>query len=187
MKKMLPLSALGFAASLFLSLGAWAQQNTEDEVSTPPSAATTVPSPAHDYEDQAPTAAANQQPASVAAEHPDHEQVLPSAQSARESIPLATSKPAQQQTLISSRALVGTAVKNLQGEKVGDIRELMIDPESGRIVYAVMASGGVLGMGEKNLAVPWETFKVGLEKDELVVQIDKDKLQSGSSYELSQR
>lgn len=33
----------------------------------------------------------------------------------------------------------------------------------------------------------WETFKVGLEKDELVVQIDKDKLQSSSSYEVSQR
>jgi sporulation protein YlmC with PRC-barrel domain len=187
MKKILSLTTLGFAASLFLSLGAWAQQNTEDELSTPPPAATTVPAPAHDYEDQAPTAAANQQPASLAAEHSSHEQVAPSDQSAQESIPLATSKPAQQQTLISSRALVGTAVKNQQGEKVGDIRELMIDPESGRIVYAVMASGGVLGMGEKNLAVPWETFKVGLEKDELVVQIDKDKLQSGSSYEVSQR
>ena len=53
----------------------------------------------------------------------------------------------------------------------------MIDPQSGRIVYAVIASGGVLGMGGKSLAIPWETFTVGLEKDALVVEIDKDKLQ----------
>src|SRR5262249_35990381 len=135
MKKMLSLTALGFAVSVWLALGAWAQQNTQDEFSTPspaatvpsaahesedqaPTAAATVPSPAHDYEDQAPSATANRQPAAQTAEYSRHERVAPSNQAAQESIPLASSKPAQQQTLISSRALVGVAVQNLQGEKV---------------------------------------------------------------------
>ena len=115
------------------------------------------------------------------------EQGQRSTEATHESIPLATSKPAQQQTLVSSGALVGSTVKDRQGEKLGELRELMIDPQNGHIVYAVVASGGVLGMGKKDLAVPWETFKVGLEKDELVVEIDKDKLQTAQPYEMSQR
>jgi sporulation protein YlmC with PRC-barrel domain len=186
MNKIVTLTALVSAGSLFLSIGAWAQQGTEDEL-TPPSAAATEPAVSHGREAQEPAAVSDQSAASESMEQPSDQPVQHSSETPKESIPLATSKPAQQQTLVSSSALVGTAVKNPQGEKVGDIRELMIDPQSGRIVYAVMASGGVLGMGKKNLAVPWETFKVGLEKDELVVEIDKDKLQSAPTYEVSQR
>ena len=179
MNKISTLTALVSAGSLFFAISTWAQQRTEDEFSTPPPVAATESSVSHDHEAPAPTAAADQPAATDPVDQPSD--------TTKESIPLATSKPAQQQTLVSSSALVGTAVKNLQGEKVGDIRELMIDPQTGRIVYAVMASGGVLGMGEKSLAVPWETFRVGLEKDELVVEIDKDKLQSAPTYEVSQR
>src|SRR5262245_35231959 len=186
MKKLAILTALLLAGNVFLSIGVWAQQGTDDEFSPPPTPAT-EPAASHNYEANEPTGGSEQQAADEPVEHPSDQPVHGSNDTSKESIPLATSKPAQQQTLVSSSALVGTAVKNLQGEKVGDIRELMIDPQTGRIVYAVMASGGVLGMGEKSLAVPWETFKVGLEKDELVVQIDKDKLQSAPTYEVSQR
>ena len=78
-------------------------------------------------------------------------------------------------------------VNNLQGEKLGDLQELMIDPQTGRIVYATLASGTVLGMGGKPLDMPWEALKVDLGKDGLIVEVDNDKLQAGSSYDMSQR
>ena len=42
-------------------------------------------------------------------------------------------------------------------------------------------------MGEKSLAIPWEALKVGLEKNELIVDIDKDKLQTARPYAMSER
>src|SRR5262245_11726005 len=139
MDKIASLTALFSAASLLFSLGAWAQQETESESYAPPPPAATEPAVSHKATD-------------VNSSQPSSE---PQAQRAtepeQEAIPLATNKPAQQQTLVSSSALVGTAVKNLQGEKLGNLRELMIDPQTGHVVYAVLASSGVLGMGEKSL------------------------------------
>jgi len=183
MRKIVSLTALFSAGSLLLSGTVGAQIGTEGESypTSPPAA--TEPSVPHNPEARDPAVISPEPTESDASE----QQAESSTEPAQEPIPLATSKPTQEQTLVSSGALVGTTVKDLQGEEIGELRELMIDLQSGRIVYAVMASGGVLGMGEKSLAVPWETFKVGLEKDELIVQMDKDKLQTAPTYEMSQR
>ena len=100
---------------------------------------------------------------------------------AQPTLPLAQSKPAQQKPLISTQSLVGTTVKNTQGEKLGTIEELMIDPQSGRVQYAVLASGGILGMGSERLSLPWETLKMGLGEEELVVEVDKSQLTQAPS------
>jgi sporulation protein YlmC with PRC-barrel domain len=185
MRKIASLTALYFAGSVLLSAVAWAQSATEDEGYTPPPPAVTEPSVSPEREAQEPAAVSQE------ATDPHEASAEPRSQGStepvEESIPLATSKPTQEQTLVSSNAFVGATVKNPQGEKLGSLQELMIDPQSGRIVYAVLASGGVLGMGEKSIAIPWETLKVGLKEDELVVEVDKDKLQAAPPYEMSRR
>jgi len=45
--------------------------------------------------------------------------------------------------------IIGTNVKNPNGDKLGDIKDLVLDPESGQVVYIVVAFGGVLGVGGK--------------------------------------
>jgi hypothetical protein len=45
-------------------------------------------------------------------------------------------------------------VRGPAGETVGKIVDFMLDTERGSVVYAVMAVGGVLGVGAKMLAVP---------------------------------
>jgi sporulation protein YlmC with PRC-barrel domain len=187
MGKIVSLAALFSAGSLLFSGGAWAQQGTESESYAPPPSAATEPAVPHNPEAQEPAVVSHKATEANSSEPSSEHQAQRANGPDQESIPLATSKPAQQQTLVSSGALVGTAVKNLQGEKLGDLRELMIDPQTGRVVYAVLASGGVLGMGEKSLAIPWETLKVGLGKEELIVEIDKDKLQTVPPHEMSQR
>jgi sporulation protein YlmC with PRC-barrel domain len=184
MRKIVSLIALFSVGSLLFLFVRGAHTDTDESHPASPPAAATDPSASHTQ--------GTREPADISHEATDSDSSDPSAEPhsdklVQESIPLAASKPAQQQTLVSSSAFVGTTVKDLQGEKLGELRELMIDPQSGRIVYGVMATGGVLGMGEKPLAIPWETFKVGLEKDELIVEIDKDKLQAVPNYEMSQR
>jgi sporulation protein YlmC with PRC-barrel domain len=102
-------------------------------------------------------------------------------------IPLTTSKPAQQSARLSSSALIGTVVKNTQGEELGKIQELMIDPQSGRISSAVLSFGGVLGMNEKRIEIPWDTLRVGLAKKELIVEMDKEQLQPAPSTKTAQQ
>ena len=88
---------------------------------------------------------------------------------------------------MSSSALIGTMVKNTQGEELGKIQELMIDPQSGRISSAVLSFGGVLGINEKRIEIPWDKLQVGLGKKELIVEMDKEQLQSTPSAETVQR
>src|SRR5215813_1151152 len=51
--------------------------------------------------------------------------------------------------------VIGADVENPQGEKLGDIRDIVLDPATGRIRYAVLGSGGFLSLGEKYFAIPW--------------------------------
>lgn len=50
--------------------------------------------------------------------------------------------------------LMGQPLKNEENETLGKIKDLAVDLESGRIVFAVVSSGGMLGMGADYSAVP---------------------------------
>jgi sporulation protein YlmC with PRC-barrel domain len=100
-------------------------------------------------------------------------------------LPLATSKPAHHGALLSTSTLLGTTVKNTRGEELGTLQECLVDPQSGRIVSAVLVFGGVLGMQEKTVTVPWEVLKVGIREKELVVEVDQEQLQTAPGAEMS--
>lgn len=50
--------------------------------------------------------------------------------------------------------LIGSTVKNPNGEDLGKVSDMIVQRGSGRIVFAVINSGSVLGMGGKDFAVP---------------------------------
>jgi sporulation protein YlmC with PRC-barrel domain len=103
-------------------------------------------------------------------------------------MPLSENKSSQPHPpLISNSAIVGATVKNAQGEQLGTIREVMIDPQTGRVAYVVLTSSDMLGRNEKSMAIPWEALRVELGKNELVVEVDDSKLSSAPTYEMSQR
>jgi sporulation protein YlmC with PRC-barrel domain len=80
--------------------------------------------------------------------------------------------------------LIGADVENLHGEKLGDIKDVVLDPETGRITYAVLSFGGFLGLGEKYFAIPWAalTSKAG-EKGDFVLNVDKEKLKNAPGFD----
>src|SRR5438874_7056354 len=45
---------------------------------------------------------------------------------------------AVQGVLLSTETLLGSDVKNPQGQDVGDLKQLMLDPHAGRVMYAVV-------------------------------------------------
>lgn len=86
-------------------------------------------------------------------------------------------------SILSATSIVGDDVKNAQGENLGDIKDLMIDVNSGNIEYAVLSFGGFLGMGDKYFAVPWESFSVDLNHKCLVLNVDKETLKDAPGFD----
>jgi sporulation protein YlmC with PRC-barrel domain len=54
--------------------------------------------------------------------------------------------------------LVGVNVYNEANEKIGDINDVILD-KSGKVVNVILGVGGFLGMGEHDVAVPFEKLK----------------------------
>ncbi|MBE1161544.1 PRC-barrel domain-containing protein [Dyella acidiphila] len=84
---------------------------------------------------------------------------------------------------LSASTLTGDSVKNLQGESLGDLKDIMIDTDNGTIVYGVLSFGGVLGMGEKLFAVPWEAIKIDGENRQLLLNVDKERLKNAPGFD----
>ena len=76
--------------------------------------------------------------------------------------------------------IIGSEVRNKSGEKIGDIRDLMVDG-SGTIRLAIVSTGGFLGVGDRLHAVPWDVLTLG-PKDDHVLDIDKAHLQATPGF-----
>ena len=85
---------------------------------------------------------------------------------------------------LSSSTLTGTNVQNLHGDKVGSIKDLMIDLESGHILYAVLSHGGFLGIGTDYFAVPMQAFKFSKDDSKTIkLDVDDDVLDNAPGFD----
>jgi|GEM_PF-845630 len=81
-----------------------------------------------------------------------------------------------------SSQIIGTTVSNPQGEKLGKIDDVLIDP-NGAVKYAILSHGGLLGIGDKLIPIPWRALKLDKEKGTLVVNADKAALEKAPSFD----
>ena len=72
---------------------------------------------------------------------------------------------AQQRGELRASNLKGMQVVNGKGEEIGDISDLVINLNSGRVHAAVLEFGGFLGVGEENYAFPISELKPGKQAD----------------------
>jgi len=93
------------------------------------------------------------------------------------------SQVAERPRVLSSSTLSGDPVRNVQGEDLGKIEDFMIDLESGRIAYAVLSFGGVLGIGDKLFAVPWKAMTVDTDRHCFVLNVPKERLKNAPGFD----
>ena len=84
---------------------------------------------------------------------------------------------------LTAKTLIGDGVRNSQGENLGTVEDFMFDLEGGKIAYVVVSHGGVLGMGEKLFAVPWNAFRLDTQKHSLVLDVDKELLKNAEGFD----
>ena len=85
-------------------------------------------------------------------------------------------------TLLSTSSLRNTTVVNRQGEDLGSIEDLMLDPQNGRIEYAVLDFGGFLGIGDKLFAVPLQAFDIDRDDEQFVLDVTKERLENAPGF-----
>jgi sporulation protein YlmC with PRC-barrel domain len=85
--------------------------------------------------------------------------------------------------VLSASTLKGDRVVNRQGEDLGKIEDLMIDLDRGRIAYAVLSFGGILGLGDKLFAIPWEALSVDTVEKRFILAISKELLDKAPGFD----
>ena len=85
--------------------------------------------------------------------------------------------------LLTASTLNGNDVKNAQGESLGHVREIMLDPANNRIAYYVLSFGGWLEVGDKLFAIPPEAMKLDTEDKCFILNIDKQNLKNAEGFD----
>lgn len=85
--------------------------------------------------------------------------------------------------LMGADTLIGNDVHNLQDDTLGDIKEIMLDTNNGKIAYVVMSCGGFLGIGEKLFAIPWQALSLDTENKCFLLNADKAKLENAPGFD----
>ena len=85
--------------------------------------------------------------------------------------------------LMGAGTLIGNDVYNRMDESLGDIKEIMLDMHTGKVAYAVLSFGGILTMGEKLFAVPWERLVLDTVNERFTLDIEKEQLKNAPGFD----
>src|SRR3954470_6983293 len=92
-------------------------------------------------------------------------------------------KPNYPLRFLTASTLIGEKVVNAEGERLGDIKDIMLDISEGRIQYVVIEFGGFLGIGEKFFAVPFELLQLDTSEHAIVLDQDKEVLKNAPGFD----
>lgn len=103
-----------------------------------------------------------------------------------EADPIQTDSPSKGRhppMLFGAKAFLGDEVYNRREDRLGILKEFMLDLHSGRICYAVMSTGGFLGVGEKLFAIPWRALTLDAENACFVLDITEERLMNSPGFD----
>ncbi len=85
--------------------------------------------------------------------------------------------------VLSCSTLIGDAVENADGKKIGKLEEIMIDLESGNVAYAVLSFGGFFGIGDKLFAIPWRKLHIDQNHKCIVLNVSKERFKDMPGFD----
>ncbi|MBU2958708.1 PRC-barrel domain-containing protein [Paracoccus sp. 1_MG-2023] len=78
--------------------------------------------------------------------------------------------------------ITGTTVTSPEGDDIGDINDLIIDGDTGEMKAAVIGVGGFLGIGEKQIALPWTDLTVNSDAQEITATLTQEQADAAPEY-----
>ena len=86
-------------------------------------------------------------------------------------------------SVVQAASLEDQKVVNAAGEDLGTIEAIMLDVASGKIAYAVLSFGEVLGIGGKFFAIPWSALTHDDVEERFVFDVSKERLESAPGFD----
>ena len=77
---------------------------------------------------------------------------------------------------------IGSTVKNLEGDTLGKVENLLLDLSAGRVIAVVVSSGGFLGIGDELSAVPPGVLRSSPDNRSLVLDASKETLSQAPHF-----
>ena len=84
---------------------------------------------------------------------------------------------------VKASEITGTKVKNMTGENLGEIKEIVIDKTLGKISYLVLEFGGFMSFGNKFFAMPWNLFTYDKQDGTYILKLDKERLKNSPGFD----
>ena len=84
--------------------------------------------------------------------------------------------------MIANDKVEGTAVYDADGKHIGKIERLMIDEVTGKVAYAVMSFGGILGIGADHYSIPWSLLRYNKKLGGYQVDITERQLKNAPKF-----
>lgn len=78
--------------------------------------------------------------------------------------------------------VLGAAVESTDGERIGSIDDILLEPDSGDINAAIISVGGFLGFGSKDIAVEWSELQINWDAREVVLAMSRDQLEEYEEF-----
>lgn len=87
--------------------------------------------------------------------------------------------------VVRASELVGLNVQNKNDETVGEIKDIVLDPNQGRVRYIAFGAGGILGLGDKYFAIPWASFECRKDGDKhkVILNVDKNAFTNAKGFD----
>ncbi len=88
-----------------------------------------------------------------------------------------------QPEIVKGSKIIGKSVQTMGGKKIGEIEDLAIDELDGQVRYAVLSFGGILGLGEKYFAIPWEALSLSNNKEHFALAVTEKELEKAPGFD----
>ena len=78
--------------------------------------------------------------------------------------------------------ITGETVMSPEGEAIGDVNDLIIDGDTGEMKAAIVGVGGFLGIGEKQIALPWTDLTINADAQEITATLTEEQAEAAPAY-----
>lgn len=79
--------------------------------------------------------------------------------------------------------LLKMGVRGAEGETIGHISDIVVDPATKQVKYVVLTAGQTLGVGGTNHAVPWAAFSRGADDETLVLNVSQEQVSQMEGFD----
>lgn len=84
---------------------------------------------------------------------------------------------------LTASSIIGDKVNNKADEHLGQIKDIMLNVQTGAIEYYIVEFGGFLGVGEKFFAIPFNLLTVDADRQLFIFNQPKEMLEKAPGFD----